>query len=129
MNDCWNANPMSMRAALEDLVDRAAGRRTVAVLGEMAELGPTRIAYHREIGQARRRPRHRRARRRRRARAAVRRGRATAWPWPRLPSDAKEAAGSLREASLAPGDCVLVKGSRAVGLEVVAAALADGSVD
>ena len=51
VNDCWNANPMSMRAALEDLVDRAAGRRTVAVLGEMAELGPDSTAYHREIGR------------------------------------------------------------------------------
>ena len=50
VNDCWNANPMSMRAALEDLVDRAAGRRTVAVLGEMAELGADSAAYHREIG-------------------------------------------------------------------------------
>ena len=39
VNDCWNANPVSMRAALEDLVERSEGRRTVAVLGEMAELG------------------------------------------------------------------------------------------
>ena len=39
-----------MQAALEDLVDRADGRRTVAVLGEMAELGPESPAYHREIG-------------------------------------------------------------------------------
>ena len=51
VNDSWNANPMSMRAALEDLVARAAGRRTVAVLGEMAELGADSTAYHREIGK------------------------------------------------------------------------------
>ncbi len=51
VNDSWNANPMSMRAALEDLVARAGGRRTVAVLGEMAELGADSTAYHREIGK------------------------------------------------------------------------------
>ena len=50
VNDSWNANPVSMRAALEDLADRAEGRRTVAVLGGMAELGPESPAYHREIG-------------------------------------------------------------------------------
>ena len=39
VNDAYNANPLSMRAALEHLVERAGGRRTVAILGEMAELG------------------------------------------------------------------------------------------
>src|SRR5216110_1067645 len=39
INDSWNANPVAMRAALGHLLDRAAGRRTLAVLGEMAELG------------------------------------------------------------------------------------------
>ena len=40
INDCYNANPLSMRAALEHLAERAGPRRRVAVLGEMAELGP-----------------------------------------------------------------------------------------
>ena len=39
INDCYNANPLSMRAALEHLAERAGDRRRVAVLGEMAELG------------------------------------------------------------------------------------------
>ena len=39
LNDCYNANPVSMRAALLHLVERGNGRRLVAVLGEMAELG------------------------------------------------------------------------------------------
>ena len=39
-----------MRAALEHLVARAGGRRTVAILGEMAELGPDSPRYHEEIG-------------------------------------------------------------------------------
>jgi UDP-N-acetylmuramoyl-tripeptide--D-alanyl-D-alanine ligase len=123
VNDCWNANPMSMRAALEDLVDRAAGRRTVAVLGEMAELGPDSTAYHREIGSL--------------VRdldigvlvAVGERGQqyveaADGVALTATAADAKEAANVAR-GFIQPGDCVLVKGSRAVGLEIVAAALAE----
>ena len=50
INDAWNANPVAMRAALAHLRDRADGRRTVAILGEMAELGPEARRYHEEIG-------------------------------------------------------------------------------
>ena len=50
INDSYNANPASMAAALDSLVARAGGRRTVAVLGGMAELGPDSAAYHREVG-------------------------------------------------------------------------------
>ena len=49
VNDAYNANPLSMRAALLDLAERAAGRRRVAVLGEMAELGDESTRYHAEI--------------------------------------------------------------------------------
>src|SRR5262249_26342727 len=49
-NDAYNANPVSMRAALEALVARAAGARTVAVLGPMAELGDGSPAWHVEVG-------------------------------------------------------------------------------
>jgi UDP-N-acetylmuramoyl-tripeptide--D-alanyl-D-alanine ligase len=50
INDAYNANPVSMRAALTAL--RAAGRgsRTIAVLGDMLELGARADEYHREIG-------------------------------------------------------------------------------
>jgi UDP-N-acetylmuramoyl-tripeptide--D-alanyl-D-alanine ligase len=113
---------VSLRAALEDLVDRSGGRRTVAVLGEMAELGEESDAYHREIGQVV---------------AALgigvlvavgERGHlyvegAEGVPEVASASDAEEAA-RIVPGLLAPGDCVLVKGSRAVGLEVVADALA-----
>jgi UDP-N-acetylmuramoyl-tripeptide--D-alanyl-D-alanine ligase len=51
VNDAYNANPTSMRAALLDLSERAHGRRRVAVLGEMAELGEASDRYHREIGE------------------------------------------------------------------------------
>ena len=49
VNDCYNANPMSMRAALDDLAATARGRR-VAVLGDMLELGPDERRFHAEVG-------------------------------------------------------------------------------
>ncbi len=53
LNDAYNANPASMRAALEALATLGAhGRRTIAVLGEMLELGEGSPAAHREVGRA-----------------------------------------------------------------------------
>ena len=49
VNDAYNANPTSMRAALVDLAERAGARRRVAILGEMAELGAASARYHAEI--------------------------------------------------------------------------------
>jgi UDP-N-acetylmuramoyl-tripeptide--D-alanyl-D-alanine ligase len=51
VNDAYNANPVSMRAALLDLVARAGDRRRVAILGEMAELGAGSERFHAEIGR------------------------------------------------------------------------------
>src|SRR5207302_8440894 len=54
IDDCYNANPMSMRAALDDLApvaERGAHSRRVAVLGDMLELGPAEQEFHREIGE------------------------------------------------------------------------------
>ncbi|MDX6739197.1 UDP-N-acetylmuramoyl-tripeptide--D-alanyl-D-alanine ligase [Actinocorallia sp. A-T 12471] len=50
INDAFNANAESMRAALHTLTTLANGRRTIAVLGEMRELGETAKAAHTEIG-------------------------------------------------------------------------------
>lgn len=50
INDCYNANPASMKAAIELLLALGAGARTVAVLGDMLELGPSAPALHREVG-------------------------------------------------------------------------------
>ncbi len=50
INDCYNANPASMRAALEHLRALAGDRRKVAVLGEMAELGDSAAELHRRVG-------------------------------------------------------------------------------
>ena len=50
INDCYNANPMSMRAALDHLASGPAGRR-IAVLGGMAELGSDSDRFHLEVGE------------------------------------------------------------------------------
>jgi UDP-N-acetylmuramoyl-tripeptide--D-alanyl-D-alanine ligase len=111
--DCYNANPVSMRAALRHLVAAADGRRTVAVLGEMAELGPAGPGLHAEVG-----------------REAAALGvdaivavgplsRAYGGGWY---ADAVAVVGALPDV-LRPGDAVLVKGSRSAGLEAVVEAL------
>ncbi len=48
IDDCYNANPVSMRAALDML--GSAGGCTVAILGDMGELGENEVRFHREIG-------------------------------------------------------------------------------
>jgi UDP-N-acetylmuramyl pentapeptide synthase len=114
VDDCYNANPMSMRAALDDLAATAPGRR-VAVLGDMLELGPDEERFHREVGE------HARARG---VEVLVTVGpRAAAMAGDHAAADAAEAA-ALVPGLLAPGDTVLVKASRGVGLERVTEALA-----
>jgi UDP-N-acetylmuramyl pentapeptide synthase len=113
VNDCYNANPMSMRAALDDLAAAAPGRR-VAVLGDMLELGPESERFHREVGEHARRSG---------VDLLVTVGPlAAAMDGDQAVADAAEAAALLPEL-LDDGDTVLVKGSRGVGLEVVAEAL------
>ncbi len=51
INDAYNANPDSMRAALKALVTMGHGRRIWAVLGEMRELGPDSIIEHEAVGR------------------------------------------------------------------------------
>ena len=112
INDAWNANPVAMRAALAHLLERAGGRRTVAILGEMAELGPDAPRYHEEVG--------------REAEAVDVVLGVGEFARHYHPDEWAAAAGEARDVALGlvrPGDAVLVKGSRSVGLEVVAAAL------
>ena len=115
VNDCYNANPVSMRAALDHLATLGASR-TVAVLGEMGELGPGAAGFHREVGE------HARA-------AGVDMVLGVGLPArdydpDELVADPGEAA-ELLAARLQPGDAVLVKGSRSAGLEAVAVELAE----
>lgn len=51
LNDSYNANPESVRAALKALASMSRGKRSWAVLGEMAELGPDSVTAHDEIGR------------------------------------------------------------------------------
>jgi UDP-N-acetylmuramoyl-tripeptide--D-alanyl-D-alanine ligase len=113
INDAWNANPVSMRAGLEHLIALADGRRTIAVLGEMAELGTYTEEGHAEVGHA----------------------------LSALPIDVVFAIGeharayggrwfATRDEALAeldhllrPGDCILLKGARVLQLERIAEAL------
>ncbi len=114
-DDCYNASPLSMRAALDDLATQDPARRRVAVLGDMLELGTGEATLHREVGAE-----------------ADRTGvdvlvavgpRAAAM----LDAFAREAhvvpdaaaAAELTERLLRLGDLVLVKGSLGVGLSVV----------
>jgi UDP-N-acetylmuramoyl-tripeptide--D-alanyl-D-alanine ligase len=116
VNDCYNANPMSMRAALKHLAETPAERR-VAVLGAMAELGGTSHVFHREIG----------------AEVAalgidvlITVGRealdyGVGYDGESYSVPTPEEAGALLEEIALPGDRVLVKGSRSAGLERVLA--------
>jgi UDP-N-acetylmuramoyl-tripeptide--D-alanyl-D-alanine ligase len=114
VNDCYNANPMSMRAALKHLAETPADRR-VAVLGTMAELGGDSERFHREIGQE-----------------AAELGidalitvgepataYADSFDGEAYSTGEPEEAGALLSEIVLPGDRVLIKGSRSVGLERV----------
>jgi UDP-N-acetylmuramoyl-tripeptide--D-alanyl-D-alanine ligase len=125
VNDAYNANPESMRAALAALTGMPAGRR-IAVLGAMGELGPGAPAEHERLGRD--------------AAAAgvdlivavgadavgiaegaVAAGRRAREESVHVPDRA--AARELLAEVLRPGDVVLVKASRAYGLELLAADL------
>ena len=126
IDDCYNANPMSMRAALEDLAataEREQHARRVAVLGDMLELGETERELHRAIG----------------GRAAATGVDLLVTVGPRAAAMSEGYAGEVRSVEdaaeaatvvpklLRPGDVVLVKGSRGVGLELVCRALRNGA--
>ena len=118
IDDCYNSNPSSLAAGLADLAAESSrrGGRSVAVLGDMLELGPAELQFHRDAGRLA-------------AEVGVGllvtvgplsasmaegyRGRSESF------EDASAAAAALA-GLLEPGDTVLVKGSRGVGLEAVA---------
>ena len=51
INDCYNANPASMAAALATLRSQAAGKKSLAILGDMLELGAASGELHEELGR------------------------------------------------------------------------------
>ncbi|WP_406001402.1 UDP-N-acetylmuramoyl-tripeptide--D-alanyl-D-alanine ligase [Streptomyces sp. NBC_00829] len=130
VNDAYNANPESMRAALRALAAMGGGRRTWAVLGPMAELGDEALAEHDAVGRL--------AVRLNVSKLVAVGGREASWlqlgaynegSWGEESvhvSDAQAAVDLLRS-ELRPGDVVLVKASRSVGLERVAQALLENT--
>jgi UDP-N-acetylmuramoyl-tripeptide--D-alanyl-D-alanine ligase len=131
VNDAYNANPESMRAALRALAAMGKGRRTWAVLGQMAELGDEALVEHDAVGRL--------AVRLNVGKLVAVGGREASWlqlgaynegSWGEESvhvSDAQAAVDLLRS-ELRPGDVVLVKASRSAGLEQVAVALLEGEV-
>jgi UDP-N-acetylmuramoyl-tripeptide--D-alanyl-D-alanine ligase len=125
INDCYNANPASMKAAVDLLAELGAGTHTVAVLGDMLELGAHSTAFHLEVGAhvaargigslvscgALGRAIGEGARK-----AGMAHGRITEC------SDAQEAIPHVLSIAH-PGDVVLVKGSRGMTMEQVIEAL------
>jgi len=114
LDDAYNANPMSMRAALDQLGATETGGRRVAVLGDMLELGPTAETYHREIG------RYAGAT----ADILITVGPLAAAMAEEFPAEHHVTANAQAAAALLPGllqsgDVVLVKASNGVGLKLV----------
>jgi len=121
INDCYNSNPLAMERMLETLADWPGARRRIVVAGEMLELGPTSPELHREVG-------------RKCAPSGVEgviavQGDARFFVEGAIeggisPSHARffpdaQSAGEFCQTLIAPGDVILVKGSRGVHLETV----------
>jgi UDP-N-acetylmuramoyl-tripeptide--D-alanyl-D-alanine ligase len=127
LDDSYNANPMSMRAALEHLSATAAARpnragRRVAVLGDMLELGPEQERFHVQLGEDARRAG---------VDLLITVGPLAAHAGPSFGGEVHALPGAVEAAALLPGllrpgDVVLVKASRGVGLELVCSALTGG---
>jgi UDP-N-acetylmuramoyl-tripeptide--D-alanyl-D-alanine ligase len=116
LDDCYNANPASMQAAIETLLELAAGQRTAAVVGDMLELGDEAPAAHEQIGRLLAR-----------VGTVVAMGDfaphvARAHGSALITNDPAEAARAVAGATAA-GDWILVKGSRGMRLERVLDAL------
>ena len=125
INDAYNANPDSMKAALRALVTIGRGRRTWAVLGAMAELGDATQAAHDEIGRLVVRLNVDRLIAVGPAVRPLHLGAHLEGSWggeSEHVADLDEAIAILKQ-ELEPNDVVLVKASRSAGLERIAQAL------
>lgn len=125
VNDAYNASPESVRAALQTLKVIGEGHRTWAVLGEMRELGAAATAEHDAIGRLAVRLDVSRLVVVGEAARPIHLGAQLEGSWGEESVFVPDAAAAvtLLSRELQPGDVVLVKASRAVGLERVAEAL------
>ena len=115
VNDAYNANPDSMRAALQHLAERAGDRRRVAILGEMAELGDSWETYHVQMGELAEEL----------GVAVIGVGEPARAYGPAVWASGVDEVFEAVRSYVQPGDAVLVKASRAVGLEGIAAEIAN----
>ncbi|HTZ45193.1 MAG TPA: UDP-N-acetylmuramoyl-tripeptide--D-alanyl-D-alanine ligase [Jatrophihabitans sp.] len=137
VNDAYNANPESVRAALKSLAimagsERTGGRRrSIAVLGQMAELGPESVEAHDAVGRLAVRLDVNLLLAVGQAARPIAHGASLEGSWNGesrwVPSN--EAAAELLLAELRPGDLVLVKGSRSAEMQRIAHALIAGLRD
>ncbi len=125
LDDCYNASPRSMSAALDALVGLAGPQRTVAVLGDMLELGTATEEAHRDLGREAAERQVGRILAVGRFSHLIREGALTAGFSGSAMFEALDAisAASVAIEIVRAGDVVLVKGSRGVGLERVVGAL------
>ncbi|PWR13458.1 UDP-N-acetylmuramoyl-tripeptide--D-alanyl-D-alanine ligase [Micromonospora acroterricola] len=131
IDDSYNANPASMAVALRALASLGRGRRTVAVLGYMAELGPFERDGHAEVGQLAAELGVDRLLVVGEPAAPIHEGATSVGNWGGesvLLTD-QAAAIEVLWSELRPGDVVLVKGSRYRTWEVVDALRADATGD
>ncbi len=129
LNDAYNANPESMRAALRSLAAMRGPGRTIAVLGEMRELGEDAIVEHDAIGRLAVRLDISKTIAVGQGARALFLGAAQEGSWNEeaVFVDDVPAAIELVTDLVRPGDVVLVKASRSIGLEAVAEALLEVS--
>jgi len=125
VNDAYNANPESVRAALDTVVHMAREGRAFAVLGGMAELGASTVTEHEKIGAYAARGGLAGLIAVGETAAAVLKGaeQVGTWTGERVQVEDVGAAVAALGERLRPGDVVLIKGSRVTGLERVAQAV------
>jgi UDP-N-acetylmuramoyl-tripeptide--D-alanyl-D-alanine ligase len=119
IDDSYNANPDSMKAALRTLVELDADGRRIAVLGEMGELGEESERGHREVGETAAGLRIDELIGVGAAGAAIAHAAQQAGLEKSVGVDSAHEAAELLEKSAAPGDLILVKGSRSARMEQV----------
>jgi UDP-N-acetylmuramoyl-tripeptide--D-alanyl-D-alanine ligase len=124
IDDSYNANPDSMKAALRTLIELDADGRRIAVLGEMGELGAESESGHREVGECAAELNVDELIAVGATAAAIARAAEKAGLEKSVAVDSPEEAAELLAESASPGDLILIKGSRSARMERVLEAFA-----
>ena len=124
IDDSYNANPDSMKAALRTLIELDADGRRIAVLGEMGELGAESESGHREVGECAAALNVDELIAVGATGAAIAHAAQKAGLEKSVAVDSPEEAAELLAESASPGDLILIKGSRSARMERVLEAFA-----